>query len=334
MMAPSSGPVRERIGTLDVLRGVAVGGILLANVLVFFGVHLLPADRAAALPTATADRVAAFLEHVLVEGKFYSIFSLLFGIGFGLQLTRGGDAAVPRFRRRLRILLAIGAVHAVLLWAGDILMLYALLGFTMPWFAAPVRSRVAALDRRTPRPADGPLSDRTRPLEPVRTRTRRLADAGSRGMPPEIMARLAAVGTGGVGDAFIGNLLFLAGRWTDLFASVRFPKVLGMFVLGTLDRAPRHRARPGRRIGDTLRSLAPDRLGHRPAVQCRGRVGVQSSGTICLRQSVACSVSPVRPSGFRCWHWATRRRLRSRSPTAAGCSRISRQSGEWPSPTT
>lgn len=52
---------------------------------------------------------------MFVDGKFYSVFSLLFG--FGLQLARGGDAAVPRFRRRLRILLAIGTLHAVLLWA-------------------------------------------------------------------------------------------------------------------------------------------------------------------------------------------------------------------------
>src|SRR3954470_24624784 len=128
-------PVHQRIATLDVVRGVAVAGILLANVLVFFGLFVLPADRAAAFPTAAADRVALFLERVFVDGKFYSVFSLLFGIGFGLQLARGGDAALPRFRRRLRILLGIGAIHAFLIWAGDILMLYALLGFTMPWFA-------------------------------------------------------------------------------------------------------------------------------------------------------------------------------------------------------
>jgi uncharacterized protein len=41
-----------------------------------------------------------------------------------------------------------------------------------------------------------------------------------------------AMGTGGAKDAFVGNLVFLGGRWADLFASVRFPKVLGMFVLG------------------------------------------------------------------------------------------------------
>ena len=57
-------PVRERIQALDTLRGVAVGGILLANVLVFFGLIFMPPDRIAALPTASADRIAAFIERV------------------------------------------------------------------------------------------------------------------------------------------------------------------------------------------------------------------------------------------------------------------------------
>ncbi|MDQ6769882.1 MAG: hypothetical protein M3Z54_07845 [Gemmatimonadota bacterium] len=105
-------PVRERIQALDVLRGVAVAGILVANVLIFFGLFAMPPDRAAALPTVAADRVASFLERVFVDGKFYSLYSLLFGIGFGVQLARGGAAALPRFRRRLRILLGIGAIHA------------------------------------------------------------------------------------------------------------------------------------------------------------------------------------------------------------------------------
>jgi uncharacterized protein len=223
-------PVRDRIQALDVVRGVAVAGILLANVQVFFGLTFLSPDRIAAMSTASADHIASFLEHVFVDGKFYSVFSLLFGIGFGVQLARGGDAAVPRFKRRLRILLGIGAIHAFLIWAGDILMLYALLGFTMPWFARktnrallrwtvillaiPTALYIVALaawmivgPRSAPAPAGAPV-------------------------PPQIMAFFAAIGTGGFKDALIGNLVFLAGRWADLFATVRFPKVLGMFVLG------------------------------------------------------------------------------------------------------
>src|SRR3989442_36554 len=101
----AAAPTTERIRALDVLRGVAVAGILLANVLVFFGLFAIPVDRAAALPTASRDAVALFLDKVFVDGKFYSTFSLLFGIGFGLQLARGGEGALPRFKRRLRVLL-------------------------------------------------------------------------------------------------------------------------------------------------------------------------------------------------------------------------------------
>src|SRR5438034_3084814 len=223
-------PVRKRIQALDVLRGVAVGGILFANVLVFFGLIFLPPDRAAALSSRTADHVALFLERVLVDGKFYSTFSLLFGIGFGVQLSRGGDAALPRFKRRLRILLGIGAIHAFLIWAGDILMLYALLGFTMPWFARkPNRTLLRWVVILLAVPTA---------LYLVALAVSMLAGSGSAqaapggGVPARILGYFERIGSGGIKDAFIGNLVFLAGRWADLFFTVRFPKVLGMFVLG------------------------------------------------------------------------------------------------------
>jgi len=223
-------PVRERIQALDVLRGVAVAGILFANVLAFFGLSFMPPDRAAALPTAAADHVAEFLEHVFVDGKFYSIFSLLFGIGFGVQLSRGGDAAMPRFKRRLRILLGIGAIHAFLIWAGDILMLYALLGFTMPWFA---RKPNRALVRWTVILLAVPTALYVVALAVWLV----LGSGAAQSSPPSrvpanMLHFFEAIGTGGLKDAFIGNLVFLGGRWADLFATVRFPKVLGMFVLG------------------------------------------------------------------------------------------------------
>ena len=226
----SASPVRDRIQALDAVRGLAVGGILFANVLVFFGLIFLAPDRAAALSNTTADHVALFLEHILVDGKFYSVFSLLFGIGFGVQLSRGGDAALPRFRRRLRILLGIGAIHAFLIWAGDILMLYALLGFMMPWFArksnrALVRWSVILLAVPTV-------------LYLIAVAAWTVFSSGAAqtspdsGPPASILRFFEAMGRGGLKDAFVGNLVFLAGRWADLFFTVRFPKVLGMFVLG------------------------------------------------------------------------------------------------------
>ena len=226
----TAAPNADRVHALDVLRGIAVGGILFANVLVFFGIIFMPQELAAALPTAEADRTAAFLERVFVEGKFYSVFSLLFGIGFGVQLARGGDAALPRFKRRLRILLAIGAVHAFLIWAGDILMLYALLGMTMPWFA---RKTDRELLRWTAFLLVIPTA-----LYAVAFGVSMLASApvapapSASALPPEILAIFEGMGRGGIREAMLGNVVQLVGRWIELFTTVRFPKVLGMFVLG------------------------------------------------------------------------------------------------------
>lgn len=120
---------RERIVTLDVLRGFAILGILLVNV----PLMVTPVYREAlgAADHAGLDRVAALLIEVLAEGKFFTMFSLAFGVGFAIQARRAqqrGAAFVPFHLRRMGVLLAIGVVHVVTLWWGDILIYYALLG--------------------------------------------------------------------------------------------------------------------------------------------------------------------------------------------------------------
>jgi uncharacterized membrane protein YeiB len=117
---------RLRIGALDVLRGFALCGILLANVKPIS--HVGPAFVARA-PTVGGD--AHPLMHLMVDQRFLPIFSLLFGIGFSLLLESAVDRAVrPRLvlLRRLLVLLAIGLVHLLLLWPGDILTMYAVVG--------------------------------------------------------------------------------------------------------------------------------------------------------------------------------------------------------------
>lgn len=127
----------ERVDLLDALRGFALFGILLANILYWSGwIFLQPPQR---LALAGADGVAAqyLFHHAFVDGKFYTLFSLLFGIGFALQLRRleGRGLDGPRiFRRRLLILLAIGLIHMMLIWDGDILTFYALIGLLLPLF--------------------------------------------------------------------------------------------------------------------------------------------------------------------------------------------------------
>lgn len=127
----------ERADILDVLRGFALLGVLMDNLFGFTGWGFLSQEMRAALPTWPADGPLALLERTFVHGKFYSIFSLLFGIGFSIILIRNeqkGINPLKIFYRRLLILLVIGAVHLFFIWEGDILFLYALIGLILPLF--------------------------------------------------------------------------------------------------------------------------------------------------------------------------------------------------------
>ncbi len=119
----------ERIAALDMLRGVALLGIFIMNMPGF--THSLFAQP---VPEANAiDRVVVAARDLFFAGKFNLLFGLLFGIGFALQMARLESAGASRptwvYARRLAALLAIGLVHAVLLWPGDVLVVYAVLGF-------------------------------------------------------------------------------------------------------------------------------------------------------------------------------------------------------------
>ena len=130
---PPAAPVRdaERIFLLDVLRGVAVLGILLVNVQ-FFAFPLSDAMALTWLALPPLDAVAKLFTGFFAEFKFISLFSMLFGMGLALMSGRAERSGRPfgtLYARRLLVLLAIGLLHGVLLWYGDILSLYALLGF-------------------------------------------------------------------------------------------------------------------------------------------------------------------------------------------------------------
>jgi uncharacterized protein len=111
----------ERIAFFDVLRGVALFGILLVNVFSF------GAD--ATVWTDPLNRTFWALKHILFESKFWALYSLLFGMGFYLQSLSPGYT-LGRAVRRLLVLMALGCLHG-LLFEGDILMLYAELGLLL-----------------------------------------------------------------------------------------------------------------------------------------------------------------------------------------------------------
>lgn len=113
---PVRGPVRARAPLPDVLRGLALLGIVLVNAQDFAGFR--------EWTQTGADRAVQVLTDVLANGRFISIFAMLFGWGAAGLLQRQGPGI---FLRRHLTLLAVGTLHFVLVWHGDIISLYAVL---------------------------------------------------------------------------------------------------------------------------------------------------------------------------------------------------------------
>ena len=124
---------KDREVFMDVLRGFAILGILIANLTagglgwgpngIEKGTYLLP----------ELDKQLLFYYSMFIDGKFYSIFSLLFGWGIALQIQRGinnGIDAVPMVKRRLMFMMLLGFVHLII-YVGDIVLFYAMLGFLL-----------------------------------------------------------------------------------------------------------------------------------------------------------------------------------------------------------
>jgi uncharacterized protein len=134
------GPVleQERLVTLDVLRGLALLGVVIANVWLWFsGIAFRFPGYQQELRQISLDSAVFFGIAVLVSGKAISTFSFLFGHGFAIQMLRARARArsvVPVYARRLTLLLLIGVAHMVVLWYGDILTIYAVLGFILLLF--------------------------------------------------------------------------------------------------------------------------------------------------------------------------------------------------------
>lgn len=138
---PPAEPLRpvsatERVETLDILRGLALFGILAANMRGFAGpalTYFMPHLYWTALP----DRIAQAFIDAFVQGKFIALFAFLFGVGFAVQLERSMSREGRfgwTYARRLLVLILIGLVHGLLIWWGDILLMYGLIGFLLLFF--------------------------------------------------------------------------------------------------------------------------------------------------------------------------------------------------------
>ncbi|MEB5478374.1 DUF418 domain-containing protein [Shouchella clausii] len=130
----------ERIHELDMIRGIALFGILMANMIAFKTLAFTDASfmlEGKALSENRLDANVQLFISFFVDGKFYPMFSLLFGLGFSIFYTRvlaKNMAATRVFYRRIVFLLMVGLVHLLLLWSGDILYTYALTALLLPLF--------------------------------------------------------------------------------------------------------------------------------------------------------------------------------------------------------
>ncbi|MDR0331858.1 MAG: DUF418 domain-containing protein [Dysgonamonadaceae bacterium] len=129
---------QERIAILDIIRGIALLGILLVHMPAWFGtpaIYLMILGES--MWTNVWDTTFSSFISIFVEGKFYTMFSFLFGLGFVIFFERAKARSIsPKllFFKRLIILLIIGLIHAFFIWYGDILVSYALFGFLLPLF--------------------------------------------------------------------------------------------------------------------------------------------------------------------------------------------------------
>ena len=147
-----SGPLTasERITSIDVLRGVALLGIVIVNA-AYFGLPLAAESGGAINSGVLVDRITAVVVVVLAEAKFISIFSILFGFGLAMQRSRrlATNTGFAAFGIRRMVLLGVfGLLHVFTLWFGDVLFIYASVGLLlipMLGLAIPIRLGIAAL---------------------------------------------------------------------------------------------------------------------------------------------------------------------------------------------
>jgi uncharacterized protein len=130
----------ERVVLLDVLRGFALCGVFMANVYLWFSGRMFLSRPQAEAALQEASSLDIAINHAfgpLIGGRFITIFSFLFGLGFAVQLGRAerrGTSVVPVYTRRLMVMLGVGLAHLFLLFQGDIVSTYALLGFFLLLF--------------------------------------------------------------------------------------------------------------------------------------------------------------------------------------------------------
>jgi uncharacterized protein len=130
----------ERIDSIDVLRGLALLGVVAINVVTEFRVSIFEQFLSHTRPALPIDSAVETILTLAVEMKALALFSLLFGAGLAIQFERlaNSERRTSLLVRRLAVLLVFGLLHLCLIWNGDILTQYALAGLiVLPFLFGP-----------------------------------------------------------------------------------------------------------------------------------------------------------------------------------------------------
>lgn len=141
-------PMTGRLTELDATRGMAVMGILLINIISFsmpFAAYVNPLAWGG---TGTADMIVWTVNQLLFEGRMRGLFALLFGVSALLVIERGdasGRSGTAIHLRRMAVLAILGLAHLVLVWDGDVLLHYAVVGLLIPVLRPLPATKLTAL---------------------------------------------------------------------------------------------------------------------------------------------------------------------------------------------
>lgn len=227
MATYSDSSINHRIEVIDVLRGFTLFGIILAHMVDQYYAGGFPESVTKDLVRSIPDTIAEAFVGIFVTGKFYMIFSFLFGLSFFIQFSKasGEQRFVFRFTWRLIILFAIGMIHQ-LHYRGDILTIYAVLGlglllcYRLP--DKPLLILSIALIINIPsiiiRLLTGLISDQ--------------ANYFNMGNQEELMAYYKVITEGGYTDLFLPNLYSMKDKLIFQYDSGRIFITFGLFLLG------------------------------------------------------------------------------------------------------
>jgi uncharacterized protein len=123
----------DRIEMIDALRGFALTGVCLANLALFSFYYCLSNEQKADLPLPLINTIISYLIYFFVDSKFWTLFTIMFGFGASIFISRANELhknGKALYARRLVLLLIFGLIHGIFFWFGDIFAEYALAGFS------------------------------------------------------------------------------------------------------------------------------------------------------------------------------------------------------------